>query len=91
MDTLETLCRDLYIRKAAFTDAIAATYPVGSKVLIRSKHGWEHGTVTWTPQGSNGANPHIYVKRTKTGGEHRIDMNDISAASGQLVRKDFQS
>lgn len=81
------LASDLQIKKAAYTDAIAATYPVGEKVLVRTKYGWEYATVTWTPVKSQGSNPHIYVKRNRTGGEHKIDMSGIGGVD--MVRKDF--
>lgn len=87
MHDLKTLAADLQIKKAAYTDAIAAEYPVGSKVLIRTKYGWDRCTVTWTPDKSGGANQHIYVKRDRTGGEHKIDLSGVGGVD--LVRKDF--
>ena len=84
---LRVMASDLQIKKATYTDAIAAAYPVGSKVLVRTKHGWERCEVTWTPVKSGGANPHIYVKRLRTGGEHKIDLSGVDGAD--MICKDF--
>lgn len=81
MRSLKTITTELTARKTELTDAIAAKFPVGSKVLVQTKHGWEYAKVIWTPERSNGANPHVYVKRLRTGGEHKIDLSGMGTCT----------
>ena len=85
---LLVLAHELQVKKEAYTDAIAETFPVGSKVLVRSSYGWDRCVVTWTPTGQKGANPHVYVKREKTDKEHKINMSGIGGVG--MIRNDFQ-
>lgn len=74
MRALSEITANLRDLKTELTDAIAATYPVGKKVMIRTKYGWDFAEVVWTPDRANGANPHIYVRRLRTGGKHKIEL-----------------
>lgn len=87
MRDLKTITTELSALNTEFTDAIAATYPKGSKLYVRSKYGWEWelAEVTWTPERSSGANQCIHVKRERTGGVHKIDMQGANCFD--MVRK----
>lgn len=68
MKKLNSLIKKMFEQQKALTDEIAKEFPIGLQLEVRMKGRWEPGVVTWTPENSNGANPHVYVMNLRTGG-----------------------